>query len=306
MANGERQMANKREIGMTFFVLLLFSVVANTALAQNVSVSLTHPKSALLHIDSISFNEDWIELSGAEKTKWEPEDFSILRGKQQAEILSVDSFPRKFPSRLAISFVLDNSGSMFHAYDSLTKYCDTLMDSLPDGVIAQVVTFDDRYRGSSDLYTGRSSTFIARHSFTDTLTAIRTFWHFFDTIRTHYTPLYDAIAAAVTNISNRRMKGTSRNDALIIVTDGADNASITSIEMLSELLEHAHIALYAINFRVQDEGRLPWLARHTGGKYFLADGLPELHAILQKTVHSLSTQYRIRFRFPTLGPSSGK
>ncbi|HEY3875345.1 MAG TPA: vWA domain-containing protein [Candidatus Kapabacteria bacterium] len=277
-----------------------------TLRAQDISLTLKRPL-ALLHIDSTSANEAWVEVSGLNPPPLKAEDLTVRRGNQRAEILSVDSVGWKFKSSLRASFVLDNSGSMFHAFDSLTKYCDTLLDSLPRGGEYQAVVFDTHYRNFRSRYTARRSTFLSQFGFTESRDTIQSFWHDYDTIRTQYTPLYDAIADAVSSINAYRRKGdTAWNDALLVVTDGADNASTLSIEALQELLANAPIKLYAINFRVEDEGRLPWLARQTGGYYYLADDLTELHTILRTIGHTITREYRVRYRFPTLGPSSGR
>jgi hypothetical protein len=111
----------------------------------------------------------------------------------------------------------------------------------------------------------------------------------------------------VRNITTRREHGdTARNDILIVVTDGEDNASRASIELLEKLLASAHLRLFAINFRTEEDNRLEWLSRKRGGEFFLANTLSDLRTRLQSIGHSLTTQYHIRYRFPTLGPSSGR
>jgi von Willebrand factor type A domain len=290
--------------------------------AQPITIELNNPKAALLQTDSTNWNEAWIELSGVSPgEKLTTDDLTIANGNRMAEMLSVDSIGWKFHSTLALSFVLDNSGSMFHAFDSLTSVCDSMVNILPAGAIGQAVTFDTRYRGPSHLYTSRSSVFIAQHGFTDSMAALSRFWHFYDTIRTQFTPLYDAIGVAVTNITARRERGdyahsdtahndtahndTAHNDVLIVVTDGEDNASRASIELLQRLLASAHLRLFAINFRTEEDNRLEWLARKTGGEYFTASNIGELRELLQFIGLSLTQQYHVRYRFPTLGPSSG-
>jgi hypothetical protein len=276
--------------------------------AQTFSIQLTNPKAALLQTDSTNWNEAWVELSGADPgEKLTTDDLRVANGNRIAEILSVDSVGWKFRSRLALSFVLDNSGSMFHAFDSLTNDCDSIVKPLPAGVIGQAITFDTRYRDPSYLYTSRSSTFIANRRFTDSIMALSRFWHFYDTIRTQFTPLYDAIGEAVRNIVTRREHAdTAHSDVLIVVTDGQDNASRTSIELLEKLLASAHLRLYALNFRTEEDNRLEWLSRKTGGTYFSANTIGDLRDLLRSIGLSLTRQYHVRYRFPTLGPSSGR
>ncbi len=309
--------AAKDDILVFFFFQLVVAIVflllsATNVHAQPITVELNDPTAALLQTDSADWNEAWIELTGIPPGEYPTvDDLRVTSGKREAEILSVDSVGWKFRSTLAVSFVLDNSGSMFHAFDSLTKACDSMVMPLHTGAIGQAVTFDDRYRGPTSLYTSRSSTFIAQHAFTDSMAALSKFWHFYDTIRTAFTPLYDAIGAAVTNITKRRERGDTGiagedpySDVLIVVTDGEDNASRSSIELIEKLLASANLRLFAINYRSEDE-RLEWLARKTGGQFFTANNIGELSALLRSIGTSLSRQYRVRYRFPTLGPSSG-
>jgi hypothetical protein len=306
------RITNGGTIRVAVFMLLFFGLLDRSLPAQPITVELTDSTAALLATDSADWNEAWIELSGVPPGEYPTvDDLRVTSGTRVAEILSVDSVGWKFRSTLALSLVLDNSGSMFHAFDSLTKACDSMVKQLHTGAIGQAATFDDRYRGPTSLYTSRSSTFIAQREFTDSMAALSRFWHFDDTIRTDFTPLYDAIGAAVTNITKRRertdtgiMGDDPYSDVLIVVTDGEDNASRSRIELIENLLASANLRLFAVNFRSEDE-RLEWLARRTGGQYFTADNIGELSALLRSIGTSLSHQYRVRYRFPTLGPSSG-
>ncbi len=290
-------------------VILLVTHHSLLVTAQPISIALKDSSFALLCTDSTNWNEAWIEIDGAMPgAKALGVTDLVVSGRDRvAEVLSVDSIGAKYKSHLALSFVLDNSGSMFHAYDSLTKYCDSMIAGLPPGVSAQVVTFDNAARTENHLYTRRASVFIAQSGFRDSLAPLRAFWHFYDTIRTQYTPLYDAIAAAATNIHERRSmhRDAARSDVLLVITDGDDNASRTSIETLKELLSVEHLRLFAINFRTEADNRLQWLARHTGGKLFVADGLSSLRSQLRKIGLSLTREYHVTYRFPSLGPSSG-
>ena len=287
-------------------VILHTSSFILSAAAQNISVTLTDPHRGLLHLDSANWNEAWVELDGASPLAKQltVSDFLVTSGEQTATVLSVDSVRSHASSHLALSFVLDNSGSMFHAYDSITRMCDTLLDSLPAGVIAQCVTFDKEPRSPSHLYTKRASTYIAPSGFRDSLRAISRFWHFFDTIRTTYTPLYDAIVGAIGNITARVLTDSTgkREDVVIVITDGADNASRANIETLADLAAASRVRLIAINFRSEVDTRLVWLARHTMGAYFLADDVADLRELLRRIGLRLTREYHITYQFHELGP----
>ncbi len=298
--------------GQFSLVVLFLALPSACCLAQSISIALRDSTSALLQVDSANWNDAWIEVSGRDTSapRLAIKDIRVTNGRRIAEILSVDSIGAIYRSRLALSFVLDNSASMFYSYDTLTQFCDSILDEQPKGLLGQAVTFDNTYRNPWELYTAEQSTFIAQSTkgeFTEDRNALSIFWHFYDTVRTEFTPLYDAIAAAVTNIDDRRPHDTvSRSDVLLVVTDGQDNASRTSIETLETLLASSHIRLFAINYRVEDEGRLPWLASQTGGEYFLAENLRQLKHILRTIGLELTREYHLRYRFPSLGPSGGE
>lgn len=294
----------KKVIAISFVGIFHISFFIFAAAAQPISIAIKDSTRGIIRTDSSNWNEAWIEVGGSGSPKaLTIEDISVTLDGRSAEVLSIDSIGAKYRSHLALSVVLDNSGSMFHSYDSLTKYCDSLVDSLPRGVLFQATTFDNEHRSPTHLPTRRQNLFIAQSEFTDSLQAIRSFWHYFDTIRTQFTPLYDAIAAAVNNISDRRMTlQDSSVDILLVVTDGEDNASRTSLESLRELLDALRIRLYAVNYRTEDS-RLQWLVRHTHGQYYLADNVKELRGVLHGIGRLLTRQYYVRYRFPSLGPS---
>jgi len=282
--------------------------LSTTLLAQSISIKLTKPASALIRVDSANWNEAWITLEGASplSKKLDTADLLVTDGERIAKVISVDSVGCRFASHLALSFMLDNSGSMFHAYDSLTRMCDSILNVLPHGVLFQAVTFDNTARSESHIYTKRASVFIAQSGFRDSAKAVSTFWHFFDTIRTQYTPLYDAIATVITNIDDRRLGDSiSRDDVILVVTDGEDNASRASIEMLNELVSTAHVRLFTINFRTEPDERLRWLARNASGEFYVADDLRDLRELLWQIGSYLMRQYHVVYRFPSLTPSSG-
>jgi nitric oxide reductase activation protein len=299
---GKAKSARVASVGLALYTLFLSS----PSLAQHISIKLADPHRALLHIDSADWSDAWIEVNG-ESPDAKPltkTDLVVSEGNQQATILSIDSIGARYRSDLALSFVLDNSGSMFHAYDSLTRFCDSLIDSLPRSATFQAAVFDNAHRTDLHLYTRRSNVFIALKDFTASTRAVSSFWHYYDSIRTSYTPLYDAIAAAVRNLIERRLRDSlQRNDLLLVITDGEDNASRTSIEDLEELCESAHVRLFAINFRTEPDQRLIWLTNRTHSAYYYAEDLHDLHALLKDMSRRIARQYHISYRFPSLGPS---
>ncbi len=231
-------------------------------------------------------------------------DILITKGSDTATIIRFEKTTSLTAHGLGINFILDNSSSMFHSYDTLTKYLDVLLDSIPGDPSFSAVAFDNSERQPTYDGTRREGLFIASSAHTMERPLIRRFYHFFDTIRTNLTPLYDAIWSSLEHITDRRIKGDSlRTDVALIVTDGDDNCSGHSITDLEALIHAMKLPLYVINYRSQPDGSFIWLITKSGGHGYLAETLPELRAALKQVVTTLTTGYKVVFSYPFGGPS---
>jgi hypothetical protein len=230
------------------------------------------------------------------------DDFLITRDNDTAVIISCLDSTTSSTDDLAITFILDNSGSMFHSYDSLTKYLDGFIDSLGDGFTANVMTFDNVERRRTYDGTSREQLFIASSEFAQDRNVVKEFWHSYDTIRTDLTPLYETIIKGLERIIDRRKSGDSlRSEIMIVVTDGEDNASSESIEKLSELIGVMPVTLFTVNFKSDPDGRLLWLAKKTHGDHYVAEDLHELRETLDYLRKDISYSYKLVFGFPIHG-----
>jgi hypothetical protein len=236
--------------------------------------------------------------------KLSADDFLITKDNDTAEIFSCTPLATAATTDLAITYILDNSGSMYHSYDSLTKYLDRFLDSLGEGLTANAMTFDNTERKRTYDGTGREQLFIASSEFTADKERLKEFWHSYDSIRTEFTPLYEAVLKGLERISDRRNAGDSlRREVMILVTDGADNASSLSIERLNDLAEVMPVTIFIVNFKSEPDGRLYWLSRKTKGDMYLADDVETLRKTLDELRKDISYSYKLVFRFPFHGAS---
>lgn len=234
-------------------------------------------------------------------------NFVIVSSFDTAEFVTCQEVTTETTSDLAISFIFDNSGSMFSTYDSLTTYADRFIDSLADGFIANALTFDDIDRKPSFELSRRGTMYIALTGFSSEREVLKNFWHFYDTVRSKYTPLNDALLAALEQIRYRRQKSKDeRRDIVILVTDGVDNASKTTLSTLQELTEALKVTLFTISYSNEPNNRLDWLARKTGGQHFNSYYLHDLRNVLEGIRHSISSSYKLTYQFPFRGASSPK
>jgi len=110
------------------------------------------------------------------------------------------------------------------------------------------------------------------------------------------TALYDAIAAGLQHLK----AGTGERKALIVVTDGGDNASQLKFHDVLKMAEASNAAIYAIglvdeNFTDENPRVLRDLAKATGGQAYFPTSLAETTNITEQIAHDIREQYTIGY-----------
>jgi VWFA-related protein len=110
------------------------------------------------------------------------------------------------------------------------------------------------------------------------------------------TALYDAIAMGLD-----RLRTASRDKkALIVISDGGDNASRLKLEQVMNLAEQSSAVIYTVGVFDEDDedqnpGVLKRLALATGGEAFLPHKLGEVTAICERIARDIRHQYTIGY-----------
>jgi hypothetical protein len=230
------------------------------------------------------------------------EDFIVTQGTDTATIVSFAEVTSESTADVAFTFILDNSGSMFSAYDSLTKYLDEFVDHIGEGATANVITFDNVERKPNYEGVRKNRIFIALSGFTEDKQEMKDFWHFYDTIRSDFTPLYDATVSGLLAIRDRHTKGdVARHEIVMVITDGSDNISKTRLSELEELAEAMRITLFTVSYRAEPDRKLAWLVRKTGGRHYDAASLKEMNESLRDLRKEFTSAYRMVYAFPFKG-----
>jgi len=230
------------------------------------------------------------------------EDFILTQDADTATILTFEELTTGSTADVAFTFVLDNSGSMFNTYDSLTTYLDEFIDLIGDGATANVITFDNVERKPTYEGVRRNRIFLALSGFTEDKQEMKDFWHFYDTIRSDFTPLYDGTLSGLQAIRDRRKKGdVARHDIVMVITDGSDNISSTTLSELEELTEVMKITLYTVSYRSEPDRKLAWLVKKTGGRHYDAESIKVLAESLRDLRKQFTSAYRIVYSFPSKG-----
>lgn len=111
------------------------------------------------------------------------------------------------------------------------------------------------------------------------------------------TALYDAVAVALDHLK----KGNRDKRVLIVVSDGADNASKHTRDQIMDLAAKSDAIIYALGIYEPDDpdNRNPEvmreLARASGGEAFFPDELREVQPICERIAHEIRNQYTISY-----------
>jgi VWFA-related protein len=119
------------------------------------------------------------------------------------------------------------------------------------------------------------------------------------------TALYDAVVKAL----ERLQDGALEKKALIVFSDGGDNASSHSLAEVLKQAEESSALVYTIG--IPDEDDRDWnpqvlrsLARATGGEAFFPRQLEQVVAICERIAHDIRNQYTLGY-VPTAAAQPG-
>ena len=110
------------------------------------------------------------------------------------------------------------------------------------------------------------------------------------------TALYDAVIEAL----DRLRTGTRNKKALIVISDGGDNASAHSLRQMLNKAGQSSALVYTIGvFDEEDPDRNPGvlrrLARATGGESFLPGRLSEVVTVCEGIARDIRNQYTLAY-----------
>ncbi len=208
--------------------------------------------------------------------------FRIIDNGSEGKILE---FSKAFDQPISIALVLDASSSMAYSMDDAEKAAESFVQhTLKQGDRCTIMSVRGVPRSDVALTTNLGSIDQAIKSI-------------------HpggQTALYDAIDTAI-----RELKPETDRKAIVVLTDGGDNASIDSFDDIDRNTKEADIPLYIIAYDTgepaepQELDRLNYLAGETGG--FLvtatADNLNQKYGTIEK---DLRAQYAILYQISGL------
>jgi Ca-activated chloride channel homolog len=269
-------------------------VVANTASGANATANPNAPKSSnelakdqngmyILHanVDEVLLDCTVLDQKGETVTDLSQRDFRVWEdGAPQ----TVNGFLHQ-DMPVSMGILIDNSGSM---RDKRTAVNAAAMELLHDSNVrdsAFVVNFSDRA--------------YLDQGFTTDRVALNRGLSRFDSRGT--TALYDAVAASADELSRHAKE---RKQVLLIVTDGADNASRLSLQQaIRRVQDLGGPVVYTIGLLFDSDkdeadrarSALERLSQETGGFAYFPRSLDEVNGIAAEIARDIRNQYTVAY-----------
>jgi Ca-activated chloride channel family protein len=110
------------------------------------------------------------------------------------------------------------------------------------------------------------------------------------------TAIYDALMVALDHMQ----KASHQKKALLLVTDGLDNASGTTFNQVLDAVKRSRVAIIVVGLLSTAEGEkaeatLTKIADASGGRAYFPDDVDEARIMMERAAHDLRTQYTIGY-----------
>jgi Ca-activated chloride channel homolog len=257
---------------------LLLSAIGLVAQTEKVAET---PYTISLNVDLVILDVSVEERAGKFVSGLEARHFKIFEEGQEQEIVYFLS--NDVP--ITIGLVIDNSGSMRGKRAEVIGAAMAFVGASNPSDEMFVVHFNERVRfalNESDPFT--SDPLLLR-------TALLRM------IPDGQTALYDAVSRAVEHLA----KGRHDRKALVVISDGGDNASHSDLEAMLRVVHSSHTAVYTINIydpsdRDQKPGILKRLSKTSGGESFFLTELNQVGPICKHVAAQIRNQYLLAYR----------
>ena len=231
-------------------------------------------------VDLVVFNVSVTDSKGRQVPGLKASDFRILEKGRLQEIKSFST--NDVPA--SIGLVIDNSGSMMNKRDDVVSAALVFVGASHPGDEMFAVNFNE------NVYLGLPSS----SPFTSERTQMRS--ALVRNAPVGLTALYDALALGIEHLKS----GTRDRKALVVLSDGGDNASRRNLNDVLEIAKRSNATIYTIG--IYDESNLdrnPRVLRRisdlTGGKAYFPDSLRDMEQVWRDIAGAIRGQYTIGY-----------
>lgn len=268
----------------TLLLLLAFGLALSPIRAQQqdpLRNSESDDEAILLETNLVLLNVTITDLKDRYVPGLKVEDFSILEDSSPQQIISFGFEETPF----AAVILLDTSASMEKKLTLERAACANFIDGIRAGDLFSIYSF-----GGTKIK--------KMQDFTEVRDMPDSVW---DLRAEGNTPLYDAIIKAAEALAKR----PERRRAILIVSDGADTQSKSTLEQAIRRAIASHASIYAVDLSdssvygatPRDNGAevLKAMAAKTGGRFFRTPGGSKLREAFTNTVNELRNQYTLAY-----------
>jgi Ca-activated chloride channel family protein len=282
---GRELRTRKQLVSTNGWLIALFLLMALPSAARRLERQLSEDRPR--DQDTIQVNVDLVVLHGTVRSHNGP--FVSGLGKENFQVYE-DGVPQQISSfssediPVTVGLVVDNSGSMRPKIGEVFAAAMAFARSSNPADQMFVVQFNENV----------SFGLPADTPFTDKEPQLRMALSRIKA--TGMTALYDAVAAALAHVE----EGNRDKKVLIVISDGADNASKHKLTQLMAMAKQSDTIIYTMGLFEDDDpdrnpGVLKQLARATGGEAFFPESLKEVVPICQQIAHEIRNQYTIAY-----------
>jgi Ca-activated chloride channel family protein len=231
-------------------------------------------------VDLVIFNVTVTDSKGRLVKGLAKEDFRVLEDTQPQEIQFVR--PEDIPA--TVGLVIDNSGSMRRKRSDVVAAALAFAESSNPQDEIFIVNFNERVSmGLPDALPFTSDMVQLRAALANTRAEGKT-------------AMYDAIATALKHLE----MGTHQKKALVILSDGGDNASGQTENAVLTMAGQSNATIYTIDIDDPDDPdqnakALQQMAKLTGGDAYRPRNLDELPDVWRKIAGGIRSQYTIGY-----------
>jgi len=231
-------------------------------------------------VDLVVFNVSVLDDDGKPVTGLTEKDFHVFEDgrEQQIKIFQPEDTPA------TVGLVIDGSGSMTNKRNDVVSAATAFVDASHPQDEMFIVSFNSR----SWLALPASRAFTCDRSELRATLA--------ETRAEGTTALYDALKLALDHLKD----GSRQRKALVLLSDGGDNASDTRLDDVLRLAQQSSATIFCIGIydpfqKDRNPSALRKIAKVTGGEAYFPNSLGALHAIWPKIAGKIRGQYTIGY-----------
>jgi Ca-activated chloride channel family protein len=238
-------------------------------------------------VEGVRLNLTVVDAQSRFVTDLTEADFAVFEdGVPQA----VDHFAR-LPLPLSVTLLVDCSTSMVGKMDATREAAMAFLATLAPHDLAQVVQFNQRVTTLQDFTADRSALAAALRGAQPSGS----------------TGLYNAVYVSLLELRRLREPEGLRRQAIVLLSDGEDTASVASDEQVLDLARRSEVTIYSIGLRPDlrfDDQRLAFsrasqfltsLAQATGGQALFTRSASELTGLYGRIAEELRSQYTLGY-----------